>query len=138
MDTGRPRLPLRRVVVDASALANVVFHEAGAAAVAPLLDGACVVAPTLLRYELQQVAAKKCRQRPAQTRQVLEALDRAVDPQTGITWMDPNPLDVVLVANATGLSAYDASYLCLAGMLEAELVTRDRALAAALDPFAGG
>jgi predicted nucleic acid-binding protein len=50
--------------------------------------------------------------------------------------MDPNALDVVMVANATGLSAYDASYLCLAGMLEADLVTRDRALSAALDPFA--
>ena len=52
-------------------------------------------------------------------------------------WLDPNPVDVVLVATATGLSTYDASYLCLAGMLEADLVTRDRKLSAALDPSSG-
>jgi predicted nucleic acid-binding protein len=50
--------------------------------------------------------------------------------------MDPSPVDVVLIANATGLSTYDASYLWLAGYLEADLATRDRALAAAFDPFA--
>ena len=51
--------------------------------------------------------------------------------------MDPNPIDVVLIANATNLSTYDASYLWLAGYLEADLVTRDRALSVALDPLAG-
>lgn len=127
---------MRRVVADAAALANVIFHESGGAEMGRRLEGAAVYAPTLLRYELQQVAAKKCRQRPLKTREVLAALDRALDPRAGIVWMDPNPRDVVLVANATGLSAYDASYLCLAGMLEADLVTRDRALAAAIDPRA--
>ncbi len=66
---------------------------------------------------------------------LLTALDLALDVKRGITWLDPDPLDVVLVANATGLSTYDASYLCLAGMLGADLITRDRTLAAALDPF---
>jgi predicted nucleic acid-binding protein len=126
---------MTRVVVDTSALAAVVFHEADGAATSRQLEAAAVFAPTLLRYELQQVAAKKCRQRPAKARDVLAALERALDPRAGIVWMDPDPLDVVMVANATGLSAYDASYLCLAGMLEADLVTRDRVLAAALDPF---
>ena len=51
--------------------------------------------------------------------------------------MDPNPVDVAMIANATGLSTYDASYLWLAGFLEADLATRDRKLAATLDPFAG-
>ena len=50
--------------------------------------------------------------------------------------MDPDSVDVVLIAKATGLSTYDASYLWLAGYLEADLVTRDGALSAALDPFA--
>jgi predicted nucleic acid-binding protein len=127
---------MRRVVVDTSALANVIFHEAGGAETSRQLEGAAVYAPTLLRYELQHVAARKCRQRPAKTREVLAALDRAIDARAGIVWMDPNPLDVVLVANATGLSTYDATYLCLAGMLEADLITRDRALSAALAPFA--
>jgi predicted nucleic acid-binding protein len=127
---------MRRVVVDTSAFASVVFHEAGGAETSHRLEGAGVYAPTLMRYELQQVAAKKCRQRPANAREVLAALDRAVDPRAGIVWLDPDPLDVVMVANATGLSTYDASYLCLAGMLEADLVTRDRALSAAIDPCA--
>jgi predicted nucleic acid-binding protein len=126
---------MRRIVVDASALANVIFHEAGGPESSRRLEGAAVYAPTLLRYELQQLAAKKCRQRPAQSRDVLAALERTIDPRAGIVWMDPNPLDVVMMANATGLSTYDASYLCLAGMLGAALVTRDRQLAAALDPF---
>jgi hypothetical protein len=36
------------------------------------------------------------------------------------------------MANATGLTAYDASYLCLAGLLGAELATADTRLAATL------
>jgi len=55
----------------------------------------------------------------------------------GITWVDPDPTDIVLVARETGLTTYDASDLCLAGMLGAELLTRDATLAAALDPFTG-
>jgi len=129
---------MKRVVVDTSALASVIFNEEGGPEMARLIEGAAVYAPALLRYELQQVAAKKCRQRPAQSRGVMAALARAIDASAGITWVDPNPLDVVLIANATGLSAYDASYLCLAGLLGAELVTRDHQIAAALDPFARG
>ena len=41
------------------------------------------------------------------------------------------PRDVVLTARATGLSAYDASYLWLAGFLGADLVTLDARLARA-------
>ncbi len=39
--------------------------------------------------------------------------------------------EVVSLALATGLTAYDASYLWLARLLGAELVTLDRRLAAA-------
>ena len=127
---------MKRVVADASALAGVIFNEAGATEIIDQLDGAAVFAPTLLRYELQSVARKKCLKYPDRTRETLDALDRALDARAGITWMDPNPVDVVLIATATGLSTYDASYLWLAGYLEADLVTRDGALSAALDPFA--
>jgi predicted nucleic acid-binding protein len=44
---------------------------------------------------------------------------------------------VVLLANATGLTACDAAYLCVAGMVGADLATADSALASALDPFTG-
>ena len=122
------------VVVDASVLAAVCFVEPDADIWALRLDGAALYAPRLLRYELQSVARKKCTARPEQARQVIEALALTLDERLGITWIDPDPVDVVLLARATGLTTYDASYLCLAGMLGADLVTRDAALAAALDP----
>ena len=128
---------MTHIVVDASALAAVTFGEPDAAEWSRRLDGAAVFAPSLLQYELQSVARKKCRQAPPQAPAILRALEIALDPRQGITWLDPDPVDVVLLANATGLTTYDASYLCLAGMLDADLVTGDRSLTAALDPFAG-
>lgn len=128
---------MTRVVVDASALAAVVFGEPDAAEWIDRLDAAAVFAPTLLRYELQSVAHKKCRRHARQAPEILAALTLALDPRKGVAWVDPDPADVVLVANATGLTTYDATYLCLAGMLGADLVTADRKLAAALDPFTG-
>jgi predicted nucleic acid-binding protein len=127
---------MRRVVVDASVLAAIVFNEPEAARWVRRLEGAALFAPTLLQYELQSVACKKCRHARDDSPRLIRALALALDPRAGITWMDPDPADVVLLANATGLSTYDASYLCLAGVLDADLVTGDEALAAALDPFA--
>jgi predicted nucleic acid-binding protein len=128
---------MRRVVVDASVLAAITFGEPDSEEWSQRLDGCALYAPALLQYELASVARKKCRQRPDLTRQILLATGLTLDRRRGITWMDPNPVDVVLIANATGLSTYDASYLWLAGYLEADLVTRDRALSVALDPLAG-
>jgi predicted nucleic acid-binding protein len=128
---------MRRVVVDTSVLAAITFDEPTAGEWTTKLDGATLYAPTLLQYEMANVARKKCRERPERTREILTALELTLDPRKGIVWMDPNPMDVVVLSNATGLSPYDASYLWLAGFLGADLVTRDRALAAAVDPFTG-
>jgi predicted nucleic acid-binding protein len=127
---------MRRVVVDSSAFAAVVFGEDGGAEASRAMQGALLYAPTLLRYELQRVAWKKIRRTPAHARLVLEALERALDRRAGVHWMDPHPMDVVLLANAAGLSPYDASYLWLAGFLGADLITLDRQLAAAHDAMA--
>jgi predicted nucleic acid-binding protein len=129
---------MRRVVVDASVMAAIAFGEPDGSRWCSQLEGAELYAPTLLRYELSSVARKKCRQNPDLIRQVLLGLDLALDPGRGITWVDPSPVDVVVLSNATGLSPYDASYLWLAGFLEADLVTRDQELAAAHDVLAGG
>lgn len=126
---------MNRVVVDASVMATVTFGEAGADEWVAHLEDAAVYAPTLLQYELQSVARKKCAKHPDRARAILQCLALTLAPEQGITWMDPNPLDVVVLANATGLSTYDATYLCLAGMLDADLLTRDQALAAAPDVF---
>ena len=127
---------MRRVVVDASALAAVAFGEPDGPEWSRRLDGAAVFAPRLLQYELQNVARKKCRQQPGRTDRIVTALALALDPKQGLTWIDPDPSDVVLIASATGLTTYDACYLCVAGMLDADLLTANGTLAAALDPFA--
>jgi predicted nucleic acid-binding protein len=44
-----------------------------------------------------------------------------------------DPPEVVALAEATGLTAYDACYLWLARTLRADLITLDRRLAAAAD-----
>jgi len=128
---------MRRVVVDTSVLATITFDESSADEWSTRLDGATLYAPTLLQYEMANVARKKCRLHPEQTREILTALELALNPRRGLIWMDPNPTDLVVLSNATGLSPYDASYMWLAGFLGADLVTRDRALAEAVDPFTG-
>jgi predicted nucleic acid-binding protein len=122
---------VKQLVVDASALAALVFGEPKAAAIEDYLDGATVYAPTLLQFELASVAWKKLRQRPSEAVGILTALGLALDERANITWRSVQPVDVLLTAHAAGLSVYDASYLWLAGSLGAELVTLDTRLAAA-------
>jgi predicted nucleic acid-binding protein len=122
---------MTRVVVDASAFAALAFQEPLGAAVRDRLNGATVFAPTLLRYELANTAWKKARRQPADAPKILGALTLALGGAWGIVWQDVQPADVVLVAEATGLTAYDASYLWLAGSLGADLVTLDAKVVAA-------
>ena len=116
---------MTRVVVDASALAALVFHEPAGEAIRDRLEGATVFAPTLLKYELANTAWKKARRQPADEAKILAALTVTLNGAWGIVWQDVEPADVVLVARAVGLTAYDAAYLWLAGTLGADLVTLD-------------
>jgi len=127
---------MRSFVVDASAYAAVAFGEDGGLELGRRIQGGRIYAPSILQYELQQVALTKCRREPSRSRVILEALERALDHRVGIRWMEPNAMDVVLLGQATGLSAYDASYLWLAGFLGADLITLDKQLAAAHDSMA--
>jgi predicted nucleic acid-binding protein len=115
-----------RVVVDASAMAALVFQEPEAVSIRDRLDGATVFAPTLLRYELADVAWKKARRQPADAARILGALSLALDRDWGLNFRDVEAADVVMLAGATGLTTYDASYVWLAGMLGADLVTLDK------------
>jgi predicted nucleic acid-binding protein len=121
------------VVVDASALAAVVFDEPAGEAVATRIEGATVFAPALLKYELANTAWKKARRDKANAPGILRALTLAMGPRCGINWRDVDPADAVLIAAATGLTAYDASYLWLAGSLGADLITLDQRLARVAD-----
>jgi predicted nucleic acid-binding protein len=117
------------VVIDASVLAAIAFQEPEGAVLKSRLDGATVFAPTLLKFELANVAWKKAKRRPADAPSLLQALSTALDARYGITWHEINHVDAVLIARATGLSSYDASYLWLAGWLGADLVTLDHRMA---------
>jgi len=117
------------VVVDASAFAALIFQEPEGDAIARRLDGATLFAPTLLRFELANTAWKKCARQPGDSAKILSALAKALE--ADIAWHDVDPVVADLVARATGLTAYDASYLCLAGSIGADLITLDSRLAAA-------
>lgn len=120
-----------RVVADASALVALAFQEPGFESIAFRLEGATVCAPDLLRFELANVAVTKARKTPARAGQIFAALDTALDARVGIQWHAVNVADVAVLAHLTGLTAYDAAYLWLAGWLEADLVTLDKRLMAA-------
>ena len=53
-------------VVDASAIATLLFDEVQAPEVAALMLGQQLVAPSLLGFELANVCLMKCRREPAQ------------------------------------------------------------------------
>jgi predicted nucleic acid-binding protein len=125
---------MRVKVVDASAIAALLFGEPDAEAVARQLGDARLVAPALLRFELANVCLIKSRQHPDQQpvltaafrlRSRLEVEEVAVDHD-----------ETLELAATTGLTTHDASYLWLARKLGAELVTLDKQLtrAAAASP----
>jgi predicted nucleic acid-binding protein len=116
------------IVVDASALAAVMFLEAEAPRVVALLADQQWHAPAMLPFELTNIARTKMKQTPREAALIEEALeDMLAHPIS----FDPVDFKSVLnLAIETGLSAYDASYLWLSRHLGAPLVTLDRQLAA--------
>ena len=127
---------MKRIVVDASALAALIFQEPESEAIRDRLAGATVFAPALLRFELTNTALKKVRRQPVDAVKILTALAIALDDRTGLIWQDVDARDVAILAQAAELTAYDASYLWLAAVLGADLVTLDRRLATAVDTLA--
>ncbi len=117
-------------VVDASALAALLFGEKEAEAVAASLEGARLAAPALLGFELANVCLTKMRRHPAQ-REALRAAFRLAD-RLAVETVAVDHGAALDLAEATGLTAYDASYLWLARTLGGDLVTLDRKLAAAM------
>jgi predicted nucleic acid-binding protein len=122
---------VKRVVADASALAAVVFREPGVEDISRRLLGAKVFAPRILQFEMANVAWKRIRREPEGAVATITLLQAALGAGSNIQLMDVNMTDVVLIAGATGLTTYDASYLWLAASLGADLITLDKRLAAA-------
>jgi len=121
---------MRATVVDASAVAAVLFDEPEAAPVLASVSGG-LVAPGLLRYEVASVCTTKLIRYPARAKEV-HARYRLLD-ELAIDYTEPDWQRLPALAQRWALSAYDAAYLQLALVLNAPLVTLDARLAAAYD-----
>ena len=117
------------VVVDASAIAAIMFGEPDGSALADELAGETLLAPTLIDFELTNLALKKSRKRPETTSLILMALQAALS--LPISRVSVPGMEVFALSARTGLSAYDASYVWVARSRDARLVTLDRALSRA-------
>jgi predicted nucleic acid-binding protein len=116
-------------VVDASAIAALMFGEPEASEAAARLRGATLAAPALLPFEVASVCLKKLTRHPEQ-RELLFAAFRLFK-RLEIAQHHVELQETVELAQQAGLSVYDASYLWLARHLRAELVTIDARLARA-------
>jgi predicted nucleic acid-binding protein len=117
------------VVVDASALAALLFGEPDAPVVSAALDRHALAAPTILRYELASVYLKKLK-RYAERRSALTEMLQAY-PLLAIDEVQPAADELARLAEQVNLTAYDAAYLWLGRFLSAPIVTLDRRLAEA-------
>jgi len=118
-----------RVVVDASAIAAVLFLEPEGATIAAHCEGETLLAPQLLDYELANVVRTRLLKRP-DDEFAARALSHVL-PALMIKRVTAPPADVLALSLRTGLTAYDAAYLWVALSRDAELVTLDRDLAKA-------
>lgn len=114
-------------VVDASALAAVLFGEPAAEELAARLEGSALAAPALIEYELGNTCWKKCRRHPKLVKALTAGL-QAVG-EFDLQLHDVDLIGVLQVAMLRDLTFYDASYIWLAQQLDAELVTLDERLA---------
>jgi predicted nucleic acid-binding protein len=113
-------------VVDTSALAALLFNEPDGEEMARRLDGARLVAPGLLDFELANVCVAKCRRHPRQRDRLIAAF--GLRHRLAIQEIAVDHAAALEVALTSGLTAYDAGYLWLARQLGAELVTLDAKL----------
>jgi predicted nucleic acid-binding protein len=116
-------------VVDASALAALLFGEPDGAIVADRLRGAELIAPALLPFEVANTCIKKMRRHPDQRDALIAAFRKLDRMEIGIVEIDQE--ETIVLAERSGLTAYDASYLWLARETKSELVTLDGSLEAA-------
>ena len=116
-------------VVDASAVAALLFGELAASRIADELGDSTLAAPTLIEYEVGNTCWKKCRSYPNAAPSFVQAM--GLMGNLALTLHDVDPVGVLTLANQRGVTFYDASYLWLAETLGAPLVSLDERLLAA-------
>ncbi len=118
-------------VIDASALAALLFGEPEAEEVVQRLGQSRLVAPALVHFEVASVCLKKIQRRPEMRQQMLDAYARRE--RVGVEEVEVALDAVVTLAEQTNFICYDATYLWLATRLKAELVTLDKRLGDAVE-----
>lgn len=111
------------VVCDASVLASIAFEEPDSSEARSLTRSRRLLAPSLLRYEMAQVAVTKCTRNPNDASRVVQAF--AASLRVPVRLLMPSWPAVVELARTHKLSAYDAAYLQLARELHIRLATLD-------------
>jgi len=122
-------------VVDASAIAALIFDEAEGPKIGGMLSGRSTKAPVLLPLEIANVCLMKQRRRQLTATQARAAFD--LFRELPIEFIDVSGHAAFALGQETGLTAYDASYLWLAEHLGGDLLTLDQALHAAWRARAG-
>ena len=110
-------------VVDASALGALVFGEPKAQEIARTLEDSPMAAPALIWFELASVCRYKIETHPTKRTQILSAF--LLSEKLPIEIVEVDHGAVVKLAEETGLTTYDASYLWLARHLKGRLITLD-------------
>ncbi|HQQ54119.1 MAG TPA: type II toxin-antitoxin system VapC family toxin [Ottowia sp.] len=127
-----PYLARPALVIDCSVLAGLVFREHWYEAARDQVHGSTPHAPHLLIYEISNVALKKHRRQEAHA---LPGLAHALT--LDIELHEVDMAQTFALAQRYQLSAYDASYLWLAGALRCPLATFDETLAQAAQQHLG-
>jgi predicted nucleic acid-binding protein len=122
-------MPVRPIVIDASALAAVLFGEPTAPSVLKKMAGNVLLAPTLLPYELANVCRKKKAQHPAKAGLYDGGLQSMQD--LLLELVSVPPVSAAQFADLFNLTAYDGSYLSLVIDRGALLLTLDDRLSKA-------
>jgi predicted nucleic acid-binding protein len=118
-----------KIVIDASALAAVLFGEPEGPKVAKQLGDSALVTPTLFSYEIANICWKKLRRHPEKRAALLEGYSFLG--RMEIEEVEVSVPEALLLADRENLTVYDASYLWLSRKLGVELVTLDSDLNAA-------
>jgi predicted nucleic acid-binding protein len=121
------------LVPDSSMLGALLFQEPERSEAQTRIAGRELNAPTLLDYEIVNIALKKARQgQPAMAAQGL-----AQYPELPLRLHNVDAPAVFALAERYSLTAYDAAYLWLAAELKVPLVTFDRKLGMAAQRHLG-
>jgi predicted nucleic acid-binding protein len=112
-----------RVVLDATAVAAVLFGGDGSEDVLRRTENAELVAPRLLPYELANVAWKSASRAPEQRKAILQALELLGGLDVSILEVDP--VEAAGLAFDLRITAYDATYVWLSRHLQQGILEED-------------